>query len=82
MKLQRSEKVGIAVSILVILTILFLIVGIFIGIYSTDTAKDFCKDKDMVFYDLQHGDFFDTEDNVICYIVVDDEMKFYYYRRE
>ena len=64
------------------LFLIVFLVGLGTSIYSTATAKDFCKEKDMVFYDLQHGDFFDTEDNVICYIVVDDEMKFYYFRRE
>lgn len=51
-----------------IIAIIVILSGVGIIIYSTQTAKTLCEEQGMIFYDLMHEGFVDTEDDVICYV--------------
>lgn len=58
--------------------------AIIINIYSKETAKPFCNDKGMKFYELSpiNRRGYDLKDDVICYqIYNNNEIKFFYFER-
>lgn len=51
------------------------------NIYSTQTGKTFCREAGMEFYDIIHRNNWALKDDVMCYTIVNNEMKFYYFKR-
>lgn len=77
--MKTSEKLFF---VIVIIGVIFLFYICGLSAYSTGTAKTFCKEKGMSYYEIVHGRTFDSKDDVICYSLdLEREMKFYYFYR-
>ena len=70
-------------TIIIFLLVILFVNGLILNIYSTQTAKTYCKEKGMVFYDLSKDrKTFDLKDDVICYTTINNEIKLFYFKRD